>query len=191
MTLNELLALKEIINKLVDDYPLADIEEINLLPDIHRSFGLYKALNEKGDEVLRWYGVPTNKFADRDGDIFTSYAHENFVSAVDAGIERFPELWIWHIEIPIGVTDWMAYDERGFLLASGYIFPEYEKLILAIVNDHVERKVPLGMSHGVPTGKYRRDKVNEKVITVYFSKEFSLLPLQDAANLLTYFNSET
>lgn len=134
---------------------------------------------------MYWGGVPTNKFQDRDNppDIFCDAAHRKFVKAVSQ-TQQYPDLYIWHIPKAVGKAKWVDYDERGFLVASGIIYPEYEELVQSIVKN---AKGPLGMSHGVNAGAYKRDANEPNVIVEYFSHEFSLLPLSEAANLLTAF----
>lgn len=138
----------------------------------------------KSNEGLCWFGVPTNKYLDKDGEIIASYAHEEFVKAVNEGIEEFPELWIWHIEKAVGTTDFVDYDERGFVVAGGTIFKEYEGLVEKIVTNAIAQGDVMGMSHQMVPGK---TLLQGKTYVKYVSKEFSLLPVKHAANELTGF----
>lgn len=138
----------------------------------------------KSNDRLYWFGVPTNKYLDKDKEIIASYAHEQFVKEVNEGIETFPELWVWHIEKAVGTTDFIDYDERGFVIAGGTILKEYEELVEKIVTSAIAQGDVLGMSHQMVPGKtYMRGNVYTK----YVSKEFSLLPVKHAANELTGF----
>lgn len=138
----------------------------------------------KSDEGLYWFGVPTNKYLDKDGEIIASYAHEEFVKSVNEGIEPFPELWIWHIKKAVGTTDFIDYDERGFVVAGGTIFKEYENLVEKIVTNAIAQGDVMGMSHQMVPGK---TLLQGKTYIKYVSKEFSLLPVKHAANSLTGF----
>jgi hypothetical protein len=138
----------------------------------------------KSNEQLFWIGVPTNKYLDKDGEIIASYAHQEFVKEVNEGNEEFPELWVWHIEKAVGTTDFLEYDERGFVLAGGTILKEYQDLVEKIVTNAIAQGDVLGMSHQMVPGK---TYMQGNVYTKYVSKEFSLLPVKHAANELTGF----
>lgn len=141
------------------------------------SMCLFKADNGQ----LQWMGVPTNKFIDRDNDILSDYAHRQFVAKVKAGEIPYPDLYPWHTGT-VGKSTWIDYDERGFLVAGGYILPEYEQFVTNLV---INTKEALGMSHGMYKGDIVRDK--DGIIIAYKSFEFSFLPQSKAANLLTSF----
>ena len=87
--------------------------------EAEKIFSLYK----DGDS-LRWFGIVTNIYQDVAKDILTEEAHLHFIDQVEKGEESYPELWIWHIEKSVGTTDWIGYDDRGFVLASGLINKE-------------------------------------------------------------------
>lgn len=143
------------------------------------SMTLYKAANGQ----LQWVGVPTNKFEDREQDIFSDYAHRNFVKGVREGKYPYPDLYPWHTGT-VGKSTWIDYDERGFVVAGGYILPEYEQFVLNLVTKTTE---PMGMSHGMFVKDIVRDATG--VIISYKSFEFSFLPQSKAANLLTSFST--
>ena len=144
---------------------------------INGSVSIFKDSNG----VLRWYGIVTNKFIDRDNDILSEDAHKNFIKRVDNGEVDYPELNIWHIPKQVGMADWLAYDERGFLAASGYVHKEFEELVINLIKNS---EFPIGMSHGMPVSKIKK---NGNIIKEYVSFEVSFLPLENAANLLTHF----
>ena len=133
--------------------------------------------------AMRWLGTHTNHYIDRDNppDILSAEAHQRFAERVAKGIDPAPELWIWHAPVPVGETDYLAWDDRGFLISSGTVKPEWEKAIKALT----ESGEPLGMSHGMPLESIKRATSDKRVITDYTSKEISILPLDKAANLLT------
>ena len=133
--------------------------------------------------AMRWLGTHTNHYIDRDNppDILSAEAHQRFAERVAKGIDPAPELWIWHAPVPVGETDYLAWDDRGFLISSGTVKPEWEKAVKALT----ESGEPLGMSHGMPLESIKRDKKDPRVVLDYTSKEISILPLDKAANLLT------
>ena len=133
--------------------------------------------------AMRWLGTHTNHYIDRDNppDILSAEAHQRFAERVAKGIDPAPELWIWHAPVPVGETDYLAWDDRGFLISSGTVKPEWEKAVKALT----ESGEPLGMSHGMPLESIKRDKNDPRVVLDYTSKEISILPLDKAANLLT------
>jgi hypothetical protein len=138
--------------------------------------------------AMRWLGTHTNHYIDRDNppDILSAGAHERFAERVAKGIDPAPELWIWHAPAPVGVADYLAWDDRGFLISSGTVAPEWEAAVKALT----ESGEVLGMSHGMPLERIVRDPADPRVIVDYCSKEISILPLDKAANLLTTFATE-
>lgn len=138
--------------------------------------------------AMRWLGTHTNHYIDRDNppDILSAEAHQRFADRVAKGIDPAPELWIWHAPAPVGTADYLAWDDRGFLISSGTVAPEWEPAVKAIT----ESGEVLGMSHGMPLESIRRDPNDPRIILDYRSKEISILPLDKAANLLTTFATE-
>ena len=143
------------------------------------SVALFKAAN--GD--LQWMGVPTNKFQDREKDILSDAAHRKFVKMLKDGTAEMPSLFPWHTG-EIGKTTWVDYDERGFLVAGGYILKEYENFAINLIINTKE----MGMSHGMYAKDIKRDA--DGTIVEYKSFEFSFLPKDKAANILTSFTLE-
>ena len=142
---------------------------------------------ERGGD-MRWLGTHTNHYIDRDNppDIISAEAHQRFAERVAKGIDPAPELWIWHAPAPVGTADYLAWDDRGFLISSGTVKPEWEPAVKALT----ESGEVLGMSHGMPQESIRRDRNDPRIILDYSSKEISILPLDKAANLLTTFTTE-
>lgn len=135
----------------------------------------------KSNDQLQWIGIPTNKFQDREHDILSDEAHRKFVKGLSDGSIPMPELYPWHTNT-IGKATWVDYDDRGFLVAGGYILKEYENFAINLILNTNE---PMGMSHGMYASDIVRDK--DGVIVEYKSFEFSFLPESKAANLLTSF----
>lgn len=139
-------------------------------------------LYKNKDGRLAWVGSHTNKFEDREKEILTEKAHKTFISKVESGDETYPELWIWHEKNwKVGNADWLAYDDRGFLLSGGLIDKDKEELVITLF----ENTENMGMSHGMPPLSVKYDDDGD--IIEYVSKEISLLPIEYACNLLTTF----
>lgn len=135
---------------------------------------------------LRWLGVYSNKFQDRDNppEIISSEAHKEFAAAVEKGEWPMPELRLWHIASPIGVADTIAWDDSGFMLASGTITKGLEPIAEAMQ----QTKFNWLMSHGMPREEVKYDENDPSIIVRYRSKEVSALPEWAAANALTLFD---
>lgn len=178
------ISMLQLIYKLTDDFieRLAEIESDYTLDDYsfdNAAFSLMK--DEEGN--LWWFGVPTNKFVDRQNDIISEAAHLDYVASIEKGEIDYPDLYYWHIPIKIGTTEWIDYDQRGFLVAGGKILKKYEGMVASIVKNADE---PLGMSHLSRRATFVRDE-GRRVITKYRSHELTFLPLSEAANELTSF----
>lgn len=137
------------------------------------------------DGVLYWVGIPTNKFMDRENDIFSDASHRKLVKSIEDGEVQYPELLIWHNKPAVGNVTWIDYDERGFLLAGGTIKKEYEEMVINLL---ANVKEPVGMSQGIYTKDIQRD--SDGTIISYSPFEFTFLPLKNACNLLTSFTTE-
>ncbi len=141
------------------------------------NFQILKAL----DGSLRWIGIPTNKWRDRDNppQIIEEKAHLNFVEYLER-TKDFPELLSWHTPgTRIGVADFADYSD-GFLVMGGPIdkdkYAEAEKLVKKC------QKEAVGMSHGFV---YTYSDKEKEVIGEYRTWEVSHLPLSKAANVWT------
>ena len=139
---------------------------------------------KEGDR-WRWLAIYSNRYRDRDNppEILSEAAHRDFVKAVDAGEWEPPELWLWHTPgSRSGQADFLAYDDRGFSIASGWFDKNREYVAAALAED-----TDLGVSHGMPMSELERDEDDATVITRYRSIEISPLPKKAAANELTGF----
>lgn len=139
---------------------------------------------KSNDGILHWIGSPTNKFEDAHKHILMEKAHVEFVDRIEKGDIPYPKLLLWHEDDwEIGTTDWVAYDDRGFLVAGGTVYPQYESLVKEL------QKEPLGMSHGMPIKTVKFQELNDLPgylgISSYISDEFTVLPSEEAANKLT------
>lgn len=140
------------------------------------------ALFKGMDDQLYWAGVPTNKFQDREKDIFSDASHRVLVKELTEGKVEYPDLFIWHREPAVGKATWVDYDERGFLIAGGVVYKEYEDLVVNLISNANE---PIGMSQQM----YVKDVVRNEdgVIMKYYPFEFTFLPHKHACNELTAF----
>lgn len=173
------------------------LDRMSRIETLGETFALEKEASSKNgqialykdiDGVLHWGGVPTNKFIDRSvpPDIFAESAHKQFIKDLNSGDAVMPSLYIWHMPVEVGITTWVDYDKRGFLKAGGTIHKQWEPLVLSLIMNSEE---PMGMSHGVWLKDIIRDANESHVIRGYKSYEFSMLPLSEAANLLTSFST--
>ena len=158
-----------------------------------------KVAKEVSDEVIRstgflvwkdggtwrWLGVYSNKFRDDDkpvAEILSEAAHKEFIDRVETGEVGYPDLYVWHIEVPVGKADLLAYDDSGFSVVSGTFTN------ISVAKALLNAKQELAMSHGMPAEFIERDKDDPSVITRYVSTEVSVLPRYAAANKRTSFN---
>lgn len=148
--------------------------------DASITFDFYKDLD--GNERMRWFATVTNNYIDRESDIFTSKAHQEYVDWAEK-TKTYPELWLWHTKgTKWGTTDWLDYDaDNGFVVASGTVDPGFEHVAKAL------REYPgqMGTSHA-----FHGLKQNDKYIVQYRMLEISPLPLVAAANVGTHFGVE-
>jgi len=150
-------------------------------PDTLKSHASF-ILNKQKDGRVRFLGIYSNNYRDRDGDIISEKAHRAFEFLCKEGVTPYPELWAWHVSgSRIGACDWVSYAD-GFQMCSGLIDEGQE----AKANKLAEM-VDLGMSHGMPRRYIRRDSTDESVIDFAITSEVSVLPVSKAANLLTGF----
>jgi len=159
-------------------------EAVRQLAALHASEKNTFSVEKQADGTYRWLSVWTNKYRDRDNppEILSEASHVDFAEAVNKGLWPYPELWFWHHNKRIGVSDIITYDkESGFSLASGTI--DNELIAEGLASSSVE----LGTSHGMPIEEIRRDKDDPTIIVRYRSKEISPLPARVAANELTGF----
>lgn len=147
-------------------------------------FLVYK---DTADGTLRWLGVFSNKFRDRDNppEIIAAAAHQEFAEAVQKGLWPAPELRLWHLPgAVIGQADTIAWDSAGFQVAAGHICKGMEPVA------QLMQAAPIrwSMSHGMPPAEIRReDPTDPTVLTRYRSKEITALPDWAAANELTVY----
>lgn len=146
---------------------------------------------------MRWTAIHTNKYEDDEGEIIASFAHKEFVEAVESGQWPYPDLWIWHASEKscVGKCDMLHYDEEtGFMFSTGFFHKDKEHIAKGLA----KYPNPLRTSHGMPKkhliyeGGLNYDQASKarmypKVIVHYRTSEISPLPLGAEANKLTDF----
>lgn len=164
------------------------------------------------DGVWHWMGIVSNNWLDKQFEWISAKAHRRFVDLIESGeygqiilkswlanvpgkfgqmfkeiAERgTPDLWYWHIPVPIGFADMVDFDERGYLIASGR--QKEGEFYSSVFKAISESPVLHGMSHGMPMDFIGREQ-NERVIGEYISTEFTALPDEEAANWGTSFTT--
>lgn len=202
------IGLSSLIGTLLDDFGTAvgvQLEQTPVESQVARDImtrekGRAAVWKEKG--MWQWMGIVSNNILDEGvptQHIISENAHRFMVAAVDSGFYKeimgvpAPTLWPWHLPIQMGDTLMTAYDERGFVLAAGAGRPGH--LNDQLFEGFARADDPIGMSHGAPNWAYGVDEVDHRVITWYLDEEFTVAPLQWAANSRTYWigyeNTET
>lgn len=127
-----------------------------------------------------WLATWSNNFEDRDGEIFTAKAIDDYVTRVDMGIVPAPELWVWHLPgTRVGQASWV--DRHGhFLMAMGTFdaTPQGQNA-RDYYQKHAGKK---SLSHGFT---YPADQFDGKHYRSFNTFEISLLPRGAEANLFT------
>lgn len=132
---------------------------------------------------IRWAATYSNNYRDQDNppEIISQASHQSFISKAMAGDVPMPELWLWHVPGSAwGVADHLAWDDRGFAVATGLVDAGKEWVADSL-------PIELQVSHGMPLDSIRRDKDDQTIIVEHITKEISPLPIGRAANKLTGF----
>jgi hypothetical protein len=165
------------------------------LPKIHaaaKKFGIGSDISKDRNAILvekdasnqwRWVGWVSNNYIDWDGEIISEDAHKEYVDWWEKNKDVSPVFVSWHTpgtarEAPV---DFMMY-ENGFLIASGILTDQEAAGLLK-----AQASEELGMSHG--TYVFSRDAKDPRIITKYRMYEISDLPLTNAANPFTDFET--
>lgn len=133
------------------------------------------------DATGSWRAVlfPTNNFKDRDGEILSQAAHQEYVGWVNKNMDCAPVFATWHKAgtARTNPLDFVGY-ENGIMIAS---LPLTEIEAARILK--MQAVVDIGLSIGGIA--LERDPENNKIITKYRMFEVSDLPLERAANPFT------
>lgn len=152
-------------------------------PDTKRRAAFFITKDYQGNP--RWLALHSNKFFDREKEVFPESAHKEYEEWV-AETGRYPELWLWHLPgSKIGVADLIAYTD-GFVLSSGTFTAE--AINLQVPERLKEMDDDLGVSHGYV---YPDDALTEEgVYKQYRTYEISPVPAEKAANVWTSMSVE-
>jgi hypothetical protein len=139
--------------------------------------------NSNGEWV--WFTRYSNKWRDDDlpPEIISEESHLRFTELVKSKKAPYPELWMWHVNgTQWGKAKWVGYDNQGFALAAGYVYPEFYE-VAELFKDREDVLV----SHGMPTSSIKRDADDQSIIIEHETREISPLPRWAAANKMTSF----
>lgn len=139
--------------------------------------GYFQVFRDKSGS-WRWLALHSNKFRDKEGEIFSDKAHREWVDYVWR-TKAFPTLRLFHVPADFGVADWVGYDDQGFVVSSGTFKAEAEDIA-----EELAGRKDLGCSHGF---SYRPRDLHGGVFERYRTFEVSVLPRAKAANELTAF----
>lgn len=138
----------------------------------------------KEGETYRWIAAYSNNRRDDDNppEIISSESHKEFDEALHKGEWPLPELWLWHIPYPVGVTQYHAYDEStGFPVAAGVFNKGFEWAAEGVLEAGWD-----GVSHGMPAQWIKRDEKDNSILVRHRTKEITFLPPWAAANKLAF-----
>lgn len=140
---------------------------------------------KKENGTMTWIATYSNKFRDNDTppEIISSESHKRFDQLLKSEQVEYPKLWLYHIPgTEWGTATTHAYDDNGFVVAGGIVYPGYEWIA-----EHLKTVKNLGVSHGMPIDYIKRSDKDSSIIIEHITKEISPLPLRSAANKLTDF----
>lgn len=178
--------MAKVKNRIRSEYRKLGIKPEDIPTSVKESS--FKIIKKENGELV-WVATYSNKFRDDDNpsEIISEASHKLFNEKLKSGEFDYPELWLYHVPIVWGKATTHIYDNAGFSVAAGVIYPEYEWLA-----DHLSKSgVELGVSHGMPVTSIKRDKENQSIITEHQTIEISPLPMVAAANKLTDFATIT
>jgi hypothetical protein len=149
---------------------------------------IQQRFGRKDDEIMTGFKVVgnnylaiwSNDFQDRDGEIFTRKAIDDYITRVDMGTVPPPELWVWHVPgTRIGQAEWVARHDHFVLSYGAFDNTEEGQAAKAYYAKHADEK---GISHGY---QYPASGFDGKYYHTFNTFENSLLPLGAEANLYT------
>ena len=127
------------------------------------------------DGQWRWLIVNTNKYEDREGEIFSEKSHKEYIHFVEK-TGHWPELWLWHTPgTRMGVASAVDYVD-GFVVHSG----KYDKGMEDVAEALSKMQSKLGVSHGY---EYLVGDEEDKVYDHYRTFELTICPADRAANI--------
>jgi hypothetical protein len=139
--------------------------------------GSFVITRDKETGALRWTAFVTNKFKDRDGEIFSEASHQEFTDWANR-TKAYSVLRLVHVPgSEIGKEDFTAYTD-GFVISSGTFNEGMEDVAESLAAS----KEALGISHGY---YYRLKDLRDDVYHRYRRFEITVTPASRAANSWT------
>ena len=127
------------------------------------------------DGQWRWMIINTNKYEDREGEIFSEKSHKEYIHFVEK-TGQWPELWLWHTPgTRIGVASLVDYVD-GFVVHSG----TFDEGMADVAERLHKMQKKLGVSHGY---EYLLGDEEDKVYDHYRTFELTICPAHRAANI--------
>lgn len=131
------------------------------------AFGVYKG----ADGNWHWIAKYSNAYEDKEGEIFTEKAHEDYIRRLDMGLVDQPELWVWHTKgTKHGKAD-TVFGVGRIMIALGH-FDDTPEAANA-VKFYQKNAGKLKLSHGALAPKWA---VHDGLIESYNTFEISVLP---------------
>lgn len=156
---------------------------LNLGAAVEKALGRKSSDEFTGFKVVgnHWLAVWSNNFKDRDGELFTAKAIDDYVERADTGVVPLPELWVWHIgkSVRIGAADWVG-RQGHFLFAAGTF--DADDKAQAAKGYYAKHADKTTISHGFT---FPPEQFDGKHYHQFNSFEISLLPTGVEANLYT------
>lgn len=134
----------------------------------------------------KWYWVAnyTNAYEDKEDEIFTEKAHENFIARVDMGLVDKPELWTWHVKgSKHGKAD-VLFGVGRMVVAIGHF--EDTPAAKNAIKFYQKNAGKIKLSHGAIAPTWA---VHDGIIESYNTFEISTLPDGMEANPYTSFEA--
>lgn len=149
-------------------------------PISNQPFTAFKGLNDEWFWLARY----TGKYIDREDEIITNKAQDEYVARVQKGIVPMPELWTWHKKGTMhGVADFV-WKAGGFTLALGH-FTGTKEQIQRAVNYYQKQGDKIKLSHMF---KFPKEAKRGKFYHAMNTVEITTLP--DGAEAFPYTSYE-
>lgn len=131
------------------------------------AFNVYKGT----DGAWHWVARYTNAYIDKEHEIFTEKAHEEFIQRVDMGLVDKPELWVWHTKgTKHGKADTLMGIGRIVVAVGHFDDTPEAKNAIKFYQKNADK---LKLSHGALAPKWA---VHDGLIESYNTFEISVLP---------------
>jgi hypothetical protein len=138
------------------------------------------------DSGPRWVGWWTNNFIDKEGEVFSLKAIDDYVDRVRAGLTPYPELWAYHIPgSKHGEAQWVGRIGHYAVAAGSF---DDDALGQRAADVYARSGKKYAMSHGFT---YPTTELRDGVFHQFNTFEISTLPARAAANPFTAFEGIT